>query len=67
MSNNSGRIEWEYLQTGEGQLKPGFRVSDSEVADFSIADSGALDTTFDDAVCLKSVKSSDKVAVTKGD
>jgi len=33
----------------------------------SFADSGALDTTFDDAVCLKSVKSSDNLAVTKGD
>jgi len=41
MSNNSGRIEWEYLQTGEGKLKPGFRVSDSEVADFSIISNSA--------------------------
>jgi|694.fasta_scaffold102749_3 hypothetical protein len=41
MSNNQGRIEWEYLETQEGQLKPGFQVSDSDVADFSIISNSA--------------------------
>ena len=41
MSNNQGRIEWEYLETLEGQLKPGFQVSDSDIADFSIVSNSA--------------------------
>ena len=41
MSNNQGRIEWEYLETQEGQLKPGFQVADSDVADFSIISNSA--------------------------
>ena len=41
MSNNQGRIEWEYLETEEGQLKPGFQVSDSDIADFSIVSNSA--------------------------
>ena len=41
MSNNQGRIEWEYLETQEGRLKPGFQVSDSDVADFSIVSNSA--------------------------
>ena len=41
MSNNQGRIEWEYLETQVGQLKPGFQVSDSDVADFSIISNSA--------------------------
>lgn len=36
MSNKQGRTEWEYLETQVGHLKPGFQVSDSDVADFSI-------------------------------
>jgi len=41
MSNNQGRIEWEYLETLEGRLKPGFQVSDSDIADFSIVSNSA--------------------------
>jgi len=41
MSNNQGRIEWKYLETQKGQLKPGFQVSDSDVADFSIISNSA--------------------------
>ena len=41
MSNNQGRIEWEYLEAQEGQLKPGFQVSDSDIADFSIVSNSA--------------------------
>lgn len=41
MSNNQSRVEWEYFQTQEGRLKPGFQVSDSDVADFSIVSNSA--------------------------
>ena len=41
MSNNQGRVEWEYLETQEGRLKPGFQISDSDVADFSIVSNSA--------------------------
>ena len=41
MSNNQGRTEWEYLETQVGHLKPGFQVSDSDVADFSIISNSA--------------------------
>lgn len=41
MSINHSRIEWEYLETQEGQLKPGFQVSDSDIADFSIVSNSA--------------------------
>ena len=41
MSNNQGRIEWEFLETEEGQLKPGFQISASNIADFSIVSNSA--------------------------
>ena len=48
MSNNQSRIEWEYLQIQEGQLKPGFQVSDSDIADFSIISNSAGGTVAKD-------------------
>lgn len=48
MSNNQGRIEWRYLETHEGQLKPGFHVSESDVADFSIVSNSAGGVTAKD-------------------
>jgi hypothetical protein len=41
MSNNQGQNVWEYLETQEGQLKPGFQILDSDIADFSIVSNSA--------------------------
>ena len=41
MSNNQGRVEWEYFETQDGRLKPGFQISDSDVADFSVVSNSA--------------------------
>jgi hypothetical protein len=41
MPSNEGRIDWEYLESQEGQLKPGFYISNSDIADFSIVSNSA--------------------------
>ena len=41
MSSNQSQDEWKYLETEEGQLKPGFQISTSDVADFSIVTNSA--------------------------
>lgn len=41
MSNYQGQYVWEYLETQEGQLKPGFQILDSNIADFSIVSNSA--------------------------
>lgn len=41
MSSNQSQDEWKYLETEEGQLKPGFQISTSDIADFSIVTNSA--------------------------
>jgi hypothetical protein len=41
MTNIQSKNEWEFLETQEGQLKPGFQISSSEIADFSIISNSA--------------------------
>ena len=41
MSNNQRRNEWEYLETEEGNLKPGFQIAESDIGDFSIISNSA--------------------------
>ena len=41
MAKNQGQYEWKYFETHEGQLKPGFQLLDSDIADFSIISNSA--------------------------